>query len=97
MKEKTIESSGNVFQDFGFEKSEAVNLKLRSQLMMLLEAWISENKLTQYAAADQLDVTQSRVSDLVCGKIDRFSLDMLVTMLEKTGRQVSIHVDDKVA
>ena len=97
MNGKIIKSSGNVFSDLGFNESEASNLRLRSQLMMLLETWINQSEQTQTQIAKQLGVQQSRVSDLVRGKIERFSLDMLVTMMEKTGQHVSIHVDVEAA
>jgi predicted XRE-type DNA-binding protein len=85
-------SSGNVFEDLGFDASEAENLKLRAQLMRELEILIHDQRLTQSEAAELLGIHQSRVSDLVRGKIDRFSIDMLVKLLAKAGRQVEIKV-----
>lgn len=49
----------------------------------------NDRDLTQAEAARILGVTQPRVSDLVCGKIDLFSIDMLVNMLAKIGLQVT--------
>lgn len=43
--------SDNVFSDLGFDHSEAVNLKMRSDLMIMVEQYISENGLTQQIAA----------------------------------------------
>jgi len=40
---------------------------------------------TQTEAAKTLAVTQPRVSDIVNGKIDKFTLDMLFSMLDKLG------------
>jgi predicted XRE-type DNA-binding protein len=40
---------------------------------------------TQKEAAEKLTVTQPRVSDIVNGKIDKFTLDMLFSMLDKLG------------
>ena len=42
---------------------------------------------TRGAAARIFGVTQPRVSDLVRGKIERFSIDLLVNMLAKAGLQ----------
>ncbi len=97
MTEKIIKSGGNVFSDLGFKPDEAMNLKLRSQLMMELENWIKQSNLTQSEVAKILNVHQSRISDLIRGKIDRFSIDMLVTLLEKTGKKVSIQVKSRAA
>jgi len=94
---KVIESSGNVFEDLGFEGSEAENLRLRSELMIELKRIIDVQQLTQTRAAELLGIQQSRVSDLVRGKIHRFSIDTLVNLLGKTGRSVEIKVKCKVA
>ena len=89
---KVVKSSGNVFEDLGFDASESEILKLRAQLMRELETLIHNKRLTQSDAAELLGIQQSRVRDLVRGKIDRFSIDMLVKLLAKTGRHVEIKV-----
>ena len=76
---------------------ESENLKLRAQLMRELDTLIHNRRLTQREAAELLGIQQSRVSDLVRGKIDRFSIDMLVKLLAKAGRQVEIRVTRKAA
>jgi predicted XRE-type DNA-binding protein len=85
-------SSGNVFTDLGFSAEEAENLKVRSDLMIELTKLIEARGLTQAAAAKLLGVTQPRISDLVRGKIDRFSVDSLVEMLGHAGASVSFMV-----
>ena len=97
MMAKVIKSSGNVFRDLGFDASEAENLRLRSQLMIELERLIHDSRLTQNEAAELLGIQQSRVSDLVRGKIHRFSIDTLVNLLGKAGRYVEITVKRKAA
>jgi len=85
-------SSGNVFTDLGFGGEEAQNLKIRSDLMIELSKLIEARGLTQAAAARLLGVTQPRISDLVRGKIDRFSVDSLIAMLGHAGVSVSFRV-----
>lgn len=85
---KLRRSSGNVFRDLGFSSEEAENLRLRSEMMVRLARVIDDRGLTQAEAARIFGVTQPRVSDLVRGKIDLFSIDMLVNMLAKAGLQV---------
>ena len=82
-------SSGNVLTDLGFSAEEAQNLKVRSDLMIELTKLIEASGLTQAAAAKLLGVTQPRISDLVRGKIDRFSVDSLIEMLGHAGADVS--------
>lgn len=93
MAEKIIPSTGNVFEDLGFPKEEAENLKLRSFLMATIRAIIQEEGLTQALAAKLFGVTQPRVSDVVRGKIELFSIDALVNMVAATGRHVDISVE----
>ncbi len=92
---KFIEGSDNVFLDLGFEEVEAVNLMLRSKLMMRIEQIIQEQGLTQVEAAKILGVGQPRVSDLFNGKLERFTVDMLLRWLAKLGKRVTIQVDGK--
>lgn len=85
-------SSGNVFLDLGFSPEEAEHLKLRAQLMGAVRDVIRRRKLTQAQAAVLFGVTQPRISDLVRGKIDLFSMDMLVTMLAHAGLHVELTI-----
>ena len=90
MSEAIVNSSGNVFIDLGFSPDEAAILQMRSELMADLRKFIKVKKLTQAKAAEILDVSQSRVSDLIRGKWDRFSLEMLITLAMRAGMQVSL-------
>lgn len=70
----------------------AENLKLRAALMMALEERIKSQSWTQAEAGQRLGVTQPRISDLMRGKIDLFSLDTLVNMAVAAGLHVELHV-----
>jgi predicted XRE-type DNA-binding protein len=70
------------------------NLKVRSALMMALKGYVERNGLSQSQAAALFGVTQPRVSDLVRGKIDVFSIDALVNMASAAGLQVEMRVRD---
>ena len=85
-------SSGNVFRDLGFGPKEAESLRLRAELMVALRHLIQERKLTQKSAAKLFGVTQPRISDLVRGKIDLFSVDALVNMLARAGIRVQLRL-----
>ena len=80
---------GNVFKDLGFSAEEAENLKGRSKLMSRLTQLLKARGLSQSEAAKLFGVSQPRVSDLVRGKIDRFSIDTLVAMLGHAGAEVT--------
>jgi predicted XRE-type DNA-binding protein len=81
-----------VFKDLGFPATEAAHLLIRSDLMIQLTKTLKERRLTQVHAARLLGVSQPRVSDLVRGRIDLFSIDSLVEMLARLGVSVSLRI-----
>lgn len=97
-------AGGNVFADLGFEPEEAAALKAESQriiseklaireaLMDELTRWIDAKKLTQAEAAEILGVTRPRVSDVINKKAVKFTIDALVDMLVRAGKQVQVSV-----
>jgi predicted XRE-type DNA-binding protein len=87
---KYVRGSGNVFLDLGFDKPEAENLKLRSELMMRVEEFYRKSEMTQAAAAKALGLTQPRLNALLKGKIGQFSLDALVNIASRAGLNVRL-------
>ena len=85
-------SSGNVFIDLGFPEGEAAVLALRADLMGRLRLLVQNEGWTQAQAAQRFGVAQSRVSDLVRGKWDKFSLDMLITLATRAGQKVVLEM-----
>jgi len=66
-------------------------LKMRADLMADLRRLIEAKKLTQARAAQMLGVSQSRVSDLVRGKWEKFSLEMLITLATRARVHISLN------
>ena len=71
---------------------EAASMKARSTLMMELTAVIQERGMTQAEAAELFGVTQPRVSDLMRGKVNLFSLDTLMDMAATAGMSPVVKV-----
>ena len=88
----TIKGYASVWDALEDTPGEAENLKIRSTLMQELTAHITRAGMTQSAAAQQFGVTQPRISDLMRGKIDLFSIDTLVNMLAAAGLKVDLRV-----
>jgi predicted XRE-type DNA-binding protein len=86
------ESSGNVFVDLGFEPAEAAILQMRADLLSDLRGYIESRGMTKSQAAKRLRIAQSRVSDLMRGKWERFSLEMLITLEARVGRKVTLEL-----
>jgi predicted XRE-type DNA-binding protein len=96
-------AGGNVFVDLGFPPKEAKRLlahadaqidesiRLKQQLMDEIAEWMKEASVTQAVAAEVLRVTRPRVSDVV-HKVEKFTIDALVSMLARIGKQVRLAV-----
>lgn len=82
---RVIESSGNVFADLGFDAAEAEVMKLRAEVMIRMSQQLKAQGWTQAEAARHLGITQPRISRLVKGKVEDFSLDMLLTLAARAG------------
>ena len=79
----------SVFHDL-FLEEEAAELEMRARLLSGINKWLSKSGLTQTEAAEQLCVTQARVSEIKNGKINRFSLSMLVRLARRAGLRPGI-------
>jgi predicted XRE-type DNA-binding protein len=76
---------------------EAENMKLRSSLMLALKNHLLRNSISQTEAGRLFGVTQPRISDLMRGKINLFSLDALVNMAAAVGLHLEIRVVEEIA
>jgi predicted XRE-type DNA-binding protein len=92
-----VETFDNVW--FALEKNpaDAINLTLRSELMTAIEDAVKSWNLSQQEAAKRLGITRPRLSDLLRGKINKFSLDMLTTLAHNAGLTVKMSVKKTVA
>jgi predicted XRE-type DNA-binding protein len=90
MRVKVTPSTGNDFRDVGFPRKEAAHLKLRADLMIDVQRAITRQGLTQAGAAKLLGVHPPRVSDLMRGRIELFSIETLVDMLARLGLSVKL-------
>ena len=70
----------------------AASMRARSELMIELTELIKRRGMTQAEAARLFAVTQPRISDLMRGKIDLFSLDALIDMAAVAGLAPQIKI-----
>jgi len=97
-------TGSNVFLDLGFDPDEAEQLHIESQqkinntialkeqLMTEIAQWIKDNHLKQIEAAEKLQISRPRVSDLVNKKSSKFTFDTLLNMLGRIGKPVSFAI-----
>ena len=70
----------------------AASLRLRAEVANAIIEEIRRRKLTQGRAAALCNVTQPRVSDLMRGRLDLFSLDALIDMAAHLDLRTSVTV-----
>jgi predicted XRE-type DNA-binding protein len=73
------------------------NLMVRSKLLDVISEAIEDSGETQSVIAKQLDITQPRVSAIMKGKIDKFSVDNLMAIAFKLGLNVVVEIEDNAS
>ncbi len=81
-------SSGNVYEDFGFQKPGEANAK--ADLAILIRERIKLKKLTQKQAADLMEIDQPKVSKIIRGLLSEFTIDRLMKFLNALGYEIEI-------
>ena len=89
MKKRTFDSVWDAIED---NSANAASMRARAELMIVVQRYVETSDTTQARAAKQLGITQPRLNDLLRGRIEKFSLDALVNMLARVGRQVALKV-----
>lgn len=89
MSEQRFSSVWDAIED---TPQQAASMRVRSELMMALQKWFKSEGLTQATAAGLFGVTQPRVSDLMRGRINLFSLDTLIDMAATAGLAPSVTI-----
>jgi predicted XRE-type DNA-binding protein len=76
---------------------EALNMRLRSDLMIQIARRVKEWDVTQKEAAQRLGITQPRLNDLLNGRINKFGLDALVNLTGPAHFHVELTLKDEEA
>ena len=70
----------------------ASKMALKMDLSIFITDCIKKMGLNHPPAPPRLNVTQSRVSELANGKIEKFTLDAMMDMLDKLGFRTSLNL-----
>jgi predicted XRE-type DNA-binding protein len=84
------ESSGNVFADLLLPEPDIRLAK--AEMARAISLMIEELGLTQLQAADILGIDQPKVSAITRGRLADFSLDRLLTLVNRLGMDIEINV-----
>jgi predicted XRE-type DNA-binding protein len=89
MKAQTFANVWDALED---SPEDAANMTMRSNVMATLNETVGGWNLPLAQAARRLGITQPRLNDLLRGKINKFSLDTLLTLAMRAGLKVKIEV-----
>jgi predicted XRE-type DNA-binding protein len=101
MKSKSSETNkphvtrGNVLDDLGFTRPEVLELTVRAELYRFLLDYIKEQKLTPRRLVSLLGIHQPDVSNLLNGRISKFSVTKLLKFAGKLNLGVEVRLTSK--
>ncbi len=90
---RVTKGSGNVFRDLALPDADI--LQAKADLVSRIGAVIEKRKLSQVQAAEILGVNQPKISELLHGRIEGFTMDRLVRFLTALDQEVRLSVSDK--
>lgn len=88
-----IKSSGNVFADMGLPNAE--ELLAKAKLGDGIASIIEHRGITQTAAGKIVGTSQAKISDIIHGRLEKFTIDRLIKMLIAFDRDVQIKFKPK--
>ena len=91
---RVTKGSGNVFRDLGLPDADL--LQAKADLVHRISVLIEKREMTQIQAAQVLGITQPKISALLHGRLDGFSMDRLVRFLNSLDQDVKISIQPKV-
>ena len=85
------DSSGNIFLDLGYASEDAEILRLRADLLAVVRRWISDKGFSSAEVTKTMQVSEARISDLVRGKWEKFSLETLIVLAIRSGFKLTLN------
>jgi predicted XRE-type DNA-binding protein len=83
----------SVFDAIADTSEQAANLQTRAELVRKIAALVKDAGWNQTEAAAHCGITQPRMSDLLSGRISKFSLDALVNIASALGWRVHVELE----
>lgn len=91
--EMVTRGSGNIFRDLGLADADV--LQAKADLVFKISAIIEKRGLSQVEAAELLGVNQPKISALLRGHLDGFSIERIMRFLAALDQKVEINVRPK--
>ena len=86
-----VHGSGNVFRDFGYPDADVQQTKalLAAQIVGILD----DEGLSTRKAQEKTGIAHADFARIRNAKLDRFTIDRLMTVLNKLGQHVDVQID----
>ena len=86
-----MRGSGNVFRDFGYPDADVQQIKalLAAKIIGVLD----DEDLSTRRAQEKTGIAHADFARIRNAKLDRFTIDRLVTVLNKLGKDVDVRID----
>ena len=91
---KHVDAS-DLFGAMGFNKDESAQMSAKSRLYTMFKRRVREKGLTRQQLSETLHEPQPRVSDLMTGKLDKFSMEKLIFYFDCLGARVDFIVQEE--
>jgi predicted XRE-type DNA-binding protein len=88
-----ISSTGNIFEDMGCKDAEQRLAK--AKLVSRIQDIIDKNEWDQKTAGKLLNINQPKVSALLQGRLEGFSMERLMTFLTRLDQDITITIQEK--
>lgn len=85
-------TKGNVLDDLGFEPNVSFELKVKSELHSALLRLIEQRQLSARDLERKLDISQPRVSELLCGKLHLLGINKLAEYADRLGGDPKVKI-----
>jgi predicted XRE-type DNA-binding protein len=85
---------GDIFDNLGLSKAEASELKMRADILDAILRVVRRHRLTQRQLTVLLKDHQPNVSDLLSGKIGKFSLEKLLRYADCLGIETRVKIKE---
>ena len=85
-------TKGSVLDDLGFSPSEALEIKVKAELYRDLLGYIRERGFTQGQLGTALGIHQPDVSNLLTGKVSKFSVGKLIQFAGKLNLRAQVRL-----
>jgi predicted XRE-type DNA-binding protein len=79
------------------DEETASKMAVKMDLSIFITSCIKKMGLKQSEAAERLNIAQSRVSELATGKIEKFTIDAMMDMLDKLGFRINFTLPSEIA